>query len=108
MVKKKGKKVSRYFVQDCKVKIFTIKVSVFTTCGLAAIAKFQSRRESSYDQNLTDKISNILVTYSCSICLTNGLILILFLLCVGVGIVASIQSSRGSVAPTDFAFNTSR
>ena len=35
------------------------------------------------------------------------LILILFLVCVGAGIVARTQSSRGSIAPTNTAFNKS-
>ena len=35
------------------------------------------------------------------------LILILFLICVGAGIVARTQSSRGSIAPANIAFNKS-
>ena len=42
--------------------------------------------------------------------MANGIILILlfFYMSVGVGVVARIKSSRGSFAPTIFAFNTSR
>ena len=47
------------------------------------------------------------MTCSCSISLTKGLIILLSFLYAEVNVIARIQSSRGSITPTNFAFNTS-
>ena len=71
---------------------------------IKSFIKLVSISQSNFGRQLTAKF---LVTCLCSIFLANGLILILLLLGGGVGVVVRIQSSMGSIAPTNIAFKNS-